>query len=153
VCACACIYTYIRICPTTSMHPSTLALILLHVFSYSYILLVYMCQLNLCVQVGGLSHSTPQHAYNFSGSSDYMCVLILLYMCPHTTIFGWQVGGRGLGTARRTTIYLASSNSCICVLILLYMCPHTTIYVSSYYDICVLILRYMCPHTTIYVSS
>ncbi len=55
----------------------------------------------------------------------YICVLILLYMCPHTTVY-------------------------VCVLILLYMCPHTAIYVSSYSYICVLILLYMCPHTNIY---
>ena len=53
-------------------------------------------------------------------SSYYgMCVLIPLYVCPHTTI---------------------------CVLILRYvssyynMCPHTTIYVFSYNYICVLLL-------------
>jgi hypothetical protein len=52
-----------------------------------------------------------------------MCVLILLYMCPHTTV---------------------------CVLILLYMCPHTTIYEEEgeeTFSYC-----YMCPHTAIYVS-
>jgi hypothetical protein len=48
------------------------------------------------------------------------CVLILVQMCPHTTM---------------------------CVLILLYVCPHAT-YVSSYYYTCVLML-YMCPHTTV----
>ncbi len=77
-----------------------------------------------------------------SDSHYYICVLILLlllYMCPHTTI---------------------------CVLMLLYMCPHTTIYVFSFYYICVLMLRYlclhaipvsscdyMCPHTATNVSS
>ena len=62
----------------------------------------------------------------------YICVLILLYMCP-------------------TTGYV-SSHCCICVLILLYMCPHTAMYVSSYCYVCVLILLYMCPHTAVYVS-
>jgi hypothetical protein len=58
--------------------------------------------------------------------SSYMCVLILLCMCPHTTA---------------------------CVLILLYscphttMCPHTTINVSSCYYICVLVLLCVCPRT------
>ena len=52
----------------------------------------------------------------YVSSYYYICVLILLYMCPHTTI---------------------------CVLILPYMCPHTTIYVSSYYYICVLILLHV----------
>ena len=59
-------------------------------------------------------------------SSYYYFVLILLYICPHTTL---------------------------CVLILPYMCPHTTRYVSSTLYICVLILLYMCPHTSIHVSS
>jgi hypothetical protein len=54
----------------------------------------------------------------------YICVLILLYMCPHTAIY-------------------VSSYYYICVLILLYMCPHTAIYMSSYCYICVLILLYM----------
>jgi hypothetical protein len=48
-----------------------------------------------------------------NASNILLCVLILLYMCPHTVV---------------------------CVLILLYMCPHTTIYVSAYYCIGVLIL-------------
>ena len=39
-----------------------------------------------------------------------MCVLILLYMCPHTTIY---------------------VSSCY-VLILLYTCPHATIYGVAY---------------------
>jgi hypothetical protein len=70
-----------------------------------------------------------------------MCVLILLYVCPHTTV---------------------------CVLMLLYMCLRGRardagayyIYVSSYYYVCVLILLYVfvlillyvCPHTTVYAS-
>ncbi len=39
----------------------------------------------------------------------YICVLILPYMCPHTTVY-------------------VSSYYYICVLILLYMCPHTGAY-------------------------
>jgi hypothetical protein len=41
-----------------------------------------------------------------------MCVLILLYMCPHTAT-------------------CVSSFCDICVLILLHVCPHTAIYVSA----------------------
>jgi len=62
----------------------------------------------------------------------YICVLILLYMCPHTTAY-------------------VSSYCYKCVLILLYMCPHTTIYVSSYYYICVLILLRILLHATVCV--
>ena len=65
---------------------------------------------------------------------SYMCVRILLCMCPHTTVY-------------------VSAYYCVCVLILLCMCPHTTVYVSAYYCVCVLILLCMCPHTTVYVSS
>ncbi len=53
--------------------------------------------------------------------SRSICVLVLLYMCPHTAIY-------------------VSACCYICVLILLYMCPHAAIYVSSYCYVCVLIL-------------
>jgi hypothetical protein len=73
----------------------------------------------------------------------YTCVLILLCMCPHTTIH-------------------VSSYYYPCVLILLYMCPHTTVHVFSYYCMhgclhtaymCVRILLYVCPHTTIHMGE
>jgi hypothetical protein len=82
-------------------------------------------------------------------SCCYMCVLVLLYMCPHIAI----------------CVY---SYCYICVLILLYVCPRTAIYVSSYRYICICVLKtYMahdtawapesdsgcCPHTAICVSS
>jgi hypothetical protein len=85
-------------------------------------------------------------SYLYVSSYPYMCVIIPLYMCPHTS-----------HTA--------------CVLIPLYICPRTSIYVSSYLYICFLIspysylmplcvfihlyvssYLYMCPHTSIYVS-
>ena len=53
-------------------------------------------------------------------------LLILLYMCPHTTIF--QLDARLSDMATKGPIYVSSYY---------YMCPHTTI-VSSYYI--------MCPH-------
>jgi len=52
----------------------------------------------------------------------HICVLILPYMCPHTTIY--------------VSLYY-------------YMCPHTTIHVSSYYHICVRIL--LLSHTCVYI--
>jgi hypothetical protein len=76
----------------------------------------------------------PREVFEIKDPTYYICVLILLYMCPRTAMY-------------------VSSYCYICVLILLYMCPHTAIYVSSYCYICVLILLYMCPHTTMYVSS
>jgi hypothetical protein len=67
----------------------------------------------------------------------YICVLILLYMCPHAAT-------NATATRLSTTsgIYICS--------IYVYMCPHTSIYVSSYCYKCVLILVYMCPQTTMY---
>jgi hypothetical protein len=79
-----------------------------------------------------------------SRGRHYICVLILLYMEPHTTIY-------------------VSSYYYICGLILLYVssyyyiCVLILLYVSSYYYICVVILLsvsshyYMCPHTTYYM--
>ena len=108
------------------------------------------------------------HATIYVSSCYYICVLILLYMCPHTTI------------CVLILLYMCPQTS-ICVLILLNMCPHTTgrgrarfllpcrparasrrgvcmcvhansllprCYVSSYYYVCVLILLYMCLRTT-----
>jgi hypothetical protein len=91
--------------------------------------------LRMSSRTSGMGSRTSGMCVHVS-SYYYICVLILLYMCPHTT-----------------TMYVSSCYY-VCVLILLYMCPHTTIYVSSYCCICVLILLlYMCPHATMYVSS
>ena len=60
----------------------------------------------------------------YVSSYRYVCVLILLYMCPHPAIY-------------------LSSYCYISVLIPLYMCPHTAMamHVSSYCYVCVLILE------------
>jgi hypothetical protein len=97
-----------------------------HVSSYCYmcVLILHMCpHPTICVLI--LLYRCPHTTIHVS-SYCYVCVRILLYMCPHTAM---------------------------CVRILLYMCPHTAICVSAYYYTCVLILLYMCPHTAIYVSS
>jgi hypothetical protein len=70
-----------------------------------------------------------------------ICVLIVVYMCPHTAI---SVSCYCYICA----IYLVRRRSPIflCVRILLYvclMCPHSAMYVSSYCYTCVLILVYM----------
>ncbi len=49
-----------------------------------------------------------------SAYEENICVRILLYMCPHTTVH-------------------VSAYYCTCVRILLYMCPHTPTHVSAYY--------------------
>ncbi len=56
----------------------------------------------------------------------YICVPILLYICPHTAIH-------------------AAAYCYICVRMILYMRPHSAKYASSYYC--------ACPHTAICVSS
>jgi hypothetical protein len=60
-------------------------------------------------------------ALSYYVSSYYhMCVLLLLYVCPHTTM------------CPHTTIYVFAYYY-ICVLILLYMCPHTTILLVPFF--------------------
>jgi hypothetical protein len=109
---------------------------------------------------GAVLQAKATHTPIYVSSYDYICVLILLcvlirlYMCPHTTIYVSSY----YYICVLIRLYMCP-HTAICVLIRLYvssycyMCPHTTIYVSSYDCICVLILLYMCPHTTIYVSS
>ena len=66
----------------------------------------------------------------------YVCVLILLCMCPHTAIYVSSY------CYMCVLILLMSTYCCICVFILLCMCHHTAN---------VLVLIYMCPHTAICV--
>ncbi len=117
------------------------------------------------------------HSTIYVSSYYHACVLILLCMCPHTTmcvLILLYVSSYYYICVLYILIPLVqlyadvSPYVYICVLILLYACvrPHNTIYVSSYYCIyrerCidwhvawvfVLILLYMCLHTTLYVSS
>jgi hypothetical protein len=112
-----------------------------------------------------------------------MCVLILLYLCPHTTTYvSAYVPSVLIAAVDPTGVCYFT----VCVLILLYVCPHTTICVlmllhtcphtcrvcslllstqrvrlcprttvglSAYCYICVLILLHVCPHTAISVSA
>jgi hypothetical protein len=111
----------------------------------------------------------------------YICFLILLYMCPHTTIYvsafyyvcvcvlmllyymslSLSLSLSHTHTHTKAPLVITHQHPIYSVLMLLYVVvcrarpykfPHTTIHVSSYYYICVLILLCMCPHTTIYVS-
>jgi hypothetical protein len=102
----------------------------------------------------------------------YICVLILLYMCPHTllcvssyyyyicVLILYICSHTGDASSPDHSATNVSSYYYICVLIL-YVCPHTgdasspedsATIVFSYYYICVLILLYVCPHT-LYVFS
>ena len=118
-----------------------------HVSSYHYICVLI---LRVCVCVVLLVF-WPRTIMYVSSYITSMCVLVLLYMRPHTT-----------------TIYVCSCSMPVLLLINMCldttsMCPHTTMYassyhsmavlilracVSSYYYICVLILLlYMCAHS------
>ncbi len=152
-----------KICPPLTIYLSSYyyicVLILLYVSSYYYVCVLIL--LNMCPHTPvfkggrwvGESRGEMERKFNRSSYSHirvsiyvssycYICVLILLCMCPHTAI-------------------CVSSYYYTFVLILLCMCPHTTIYVSayyykyvsSYYYICVLIPLHICPHTTTCVSS
>jgi hypothetical protein len=62
----------------------------------------------------------------------YICVRILLCMCPHALLL-----------EESSHYYITTIFTTICLSSYYYMCPHTTITVSSYYYICVLIRRCM----------
>jgi hypothetical protein len=118
-----------------------------------------------------------------SAAHSCICVLILLYMCPHTpraTIYLSSYSSIGVliqasaAPSRISVLILlcVCPHAAICVLMLLmllymcphkgvcrffqYMCPHAAIYVSSCCYVCVLMLLmllYMCPHTPFSHSS
>jgi hypothetical protein len=77
------------------------------------------------------------HTTIYVSSYSYICVLILLYMCPHSIC---------IYVSSYSTTYVSSFDICVLVLHVssyYYMCPHTTTYVPSYYKIC--------PHTNMCV--
>jgi hypothetical protein len=91
---------------------------------------VCLCVCCVCLCVCVYSSSCCARAEYFFRC--YICVLILLRMCPHTAAY-------------------VSSCCCVCVFILLHMCPLSTAYVSAYCCVCVLMLLRMCPHTAAYL--
>jgi hypothetical protein len=101
---------------------------LIHVSSYRYI----------CVLIGLCTQSemcTSPH-------TTRICVLRLLYMCPHVAVY---VSSYDCVHLLMLPTYV-SSDSYTCVLMSLYMCRHTTVYISSCYP-------HMCLQTPIHVSS
>ncbi len=105
----------------------------------------------ICVLI--LLHMCP-HTATYVSSYCYICALILLHMC----LILLHMYAR-TATCVSSYCYICVLICYICVLMLLYMCPHTAIYVSSYCYMCphaatcILILLYVCPHTAVYVSS
>jgi hypothetical protein len=78
-----------------------------------------------------------------------LCVLILLYMCPHTTIYVSSYCSR-LRMLEALNVSKMSPHTTISVSSYYHMCPHTTTHVSSYYYISsILILLCMCPQSTV----
>ena len=62
-----------------------------------------------------------------------VCVVVLLYLCPQTTVNTMLSCRRKGPLARLRLIEPHYSTTTICVLILLYLCPHTAIYLASTY--------------------
>jgi hypothetical protein len=81
-----------------------------------------------CKANGYLLPTVYQGMYNAVKLPLYICPLILVHMCPHTTIYVSSV------QCRLTTS--------------LYIRPLILVYVSSCYYVYVLMLLYMCPHAT-----
>jgi hypothetical protein len=92
------------LCPQTTIYVSA--------YCYMCILILICVQeiwrppLRALVYSGTLRFARICHRYH------YMCVHILLYICPNTAIY-------------------VSAYCCICVLMLLHMCPHTAIYMCT----------------------
>jgi len=59
--------------------------------------------------------------YECLSDTTLICVLILLYMCPHTGTYAARVG---------QISECLSDTTLMCVLLLLYMCPHTGAYAA-----------------------
>ena len=98
----------------------------------------------LAAAVAGVTVVTSDTPEDTALEGCYTCVLILLYMCPHTAIcvsLYCYICVYILTCVCPDTAICVSSHCYVCVLILLYLCPHT------------LILLYMCPHTAMSVSS
>jgi hypothetical protein len=123
-------------CPHTTMYVSA--------YHYSYVSsCYYVCvRIPLCVRIPIVYYYVSSYYYVCVRIPLYICVLILLHMCPHTTI---------------CVLILLCMCPCVvlqmCVLILLYMFPHTTIgvltqqYVCSHTTKSVCSFHYVCPHT------
>ena len=89
----------------------------------------YMCVLNTTIYASScycmcvlillyVSLSRMQVARNPRLESPAICVLTLLYMCPHTAV-------------HVSSYYYISVLILLCVLILRYTCPHTTISIGG----------------------
>jgi hypothetical protein len=132
--------THIYMCPHTTTHTYTCVLILLHTYMHVSSYYYTARQRKICMYTTHITYadvrSSKRYTHIHVSSYYYLCVLILLYMCLHSTIY-------------------ASSFYYICVLILLQMFPHTyyiCVLIQHNY-ICVFIHLYMGPHTTMHVSS
>jgi hypothetical protein len=115
----------------------------------------------MCRHVTHQRLHTHTHTHTLSPLSAYMsscyyiCVLMPLHPCPHTSInvsSYYYICLHTTSMCPRTAMYM-SSHYYICVHIPLHPCPHTTTpYTTSCYYICIRILLYICPHTTTYVQ-
>jgi len=143
-----CVLILLYMCPRTDIsfwYFSFFLISFLSVVSFSFSL---RC-VNMLVDLPALFLSIPMFD-RMGRYHQHMCVLILLYICPHTAIclssYCYMSVLILLCVCSRTAIYVSS----YC-----YVCTHTPIYmfVSSYCYVSVLILLYVCPHTVMFVSS
>ena len=116
-------------CPhTTALH------FLLHSLASPAALLPAVLSLILYALRGLSSYRAATHTlYTLPHTSATICVLILLlqYMCPHTT-------------ASLACFTFCSTSGCtVTTTLYCYICPHT----SATICVLILLLPYMCPHT------
>jgi hypothetical protein len=121
--ACFQVYLYCCMCVSRCLYTATPSVpgvsILPYVSAYYYICVLVELMAETLARVPGVS--------------------ILLYLCPHTTVY---VSAYYCICVR--ILLHVSAYYCICVRILLYLCPHTTVYVFAYCYVCVLIVLYVC---------
>ncbi len=124
----ACVLILLCMCPHATICPHTN----IYVSSYYYVCVLMLLSVLIQIYVS---------SYYYMCHHATICVLILLHMCPHTTIVvillfvsSYKYVSSCCYMCPHNTIYLLPS-------ILLKMCLHTTTY---------LILVYTCPHATRY---
>ena len=106
----------------------------MHICPRIYVSCMKKRPLYMCIhhQVAARENLGPDtHATRYMTSYYYVCVLVLLYMCPHR--------------ARRAPVR-RPPHTTTCVSSYCCVCPHTTICMSSYYYICVILLLCVSAH-------
>ena len=135
-------YTHTHTHTHTQTHTNTHTGLYTHTHTHTHTYTCLRCSLTVTGSNKNQKYlATPFSAcrYTYMSSYYYICVLEVLYICPHTTICARDVSQLpGLILLYAPAYYYMSYYTCVlillymCALIPLYVCPHTTIYVSSY---------------------